>query len=485
MTKPILEVDAKGWKRIQSTIPKFRLLLELYQNAKDEPETRNISITIKQESRYAEFKVEDDGPGFADLKHAYVLFAPSAKLTNNKQSGFMNMGEKSVVVSCEELTIHTTSGMVVFDMTAGTREEYPRRKRTGGTVVTGRLKMSREEYDQTIEVLHTICLPAHINLTVNGESIQRRVPIRSFLAKLPTRVMLDGELVTRTVETEVELHLVKDYEKPMLYEMGIPVVDIDMKYSVNVLQKVPLTKDRDNVPPAFLQTLNVLVLNETHDLLQEADASDSWVRAAAADERVQPESIKRVMDLRFGKKRVAFSPVDLEANNRSVAEGFTLIHGRTLTTGERENAKKFDLLPNAHEVFPTPKPYSNDPNATPVEVVPRDQWTPGMHKVAEYAQWIAKRGMGCVICVRYVKAYNFSAAYGSRCLDFNIAGLGEAWFDKINQEVDALIIHELAHEYESNHLSENYYNSLCRVGAEMVQLVIEYPDMFRHFKGCK
>jgi hypothetical protein len=47
--------------------------------------------------------------GFDDLSHVYTLFAPSYKLDHPEKSGWMNLGEKMVVVGCKWLRIQTTS----------------------------------------------------------------------------------------------------------------------------------------------------------------------------------------------------------------------------------------------------------------------------------------------------------------------------------------------------------------------------------------
>jgi hypothetical protein len=51
--------------------------------------------------------------------------------------------------------------------------------------------------------------------------------------------------------------------------MGLPVVEIGEtggdKWHINAMQKVPIGKDRDNVPPAFLTAVRVRACgNDTH-----------------------------------------------------------------------------------------------------------------------------------------------------------------------------------------------------------------------------
>jgi len=41
------------------------------------------------------------------------------------------------------------------------------------------------------------------------------------------------------------------------------------------------------------------------------------------------------------------------------------------------------------------------------------------------------------------------------------------------------LIHEFGHHYSSDHLSEDYYRALCKVGARIVRLALTKPEMFQ------
>jgi hypothetical protein len=75
------------------------------------------------------------------------------------------------------------------------------------------------------------------------------------------------------------------------------------------------------------------------------------------------------------------------------------------------------------------------------------------------------------------------ASYGvSGGLIFNKMRLGNKWFERgINEEVDALLIHEFGHEYCGDHLSEEYYEALCILGARLKRLALDKPELFKPF----
>ena len=77
---------------------------------------------------------------------------------------------------------------------------------------------------------------------------------------------------------------------------------------------------------------------------------------------------------------------------------------------------------------------------------------------------------------------NFAACYGSRRLDFNLLRLGHRWFEQgATVAVDLLLIHEFGHETSGDHLSEDYYEALCLLGARMKRLALEKPEEVRRF----
>jgi hypothetical protein len=61
----------------------------------------------------------------------------------------------------------------------------------------------------------------------------------------------------RQRKTQVAIFEALPGPTPSLYEMGLPVVEMGNRWHVNVGQKLPLNRDRDNVKPAYLQAVRV------------------------------------------------------------------------------------------------------------------------------------------------------------------------------------------------------------------------------------
>jgi hypothetical protein len=233
-------------------------------------------------------------------------------------------------------------------------------------------------------------------------------------------------------------------------------------------QKVPLNVDRDNVTPAYLRALRTFVLNKTFEELRPQDATATWAREALGDSRVEPAAVVAAMDVMFGERRVSYDPSDSEANAQAVARGYTVVHGGSLSRDQWEQARRAEAIRPAGQVLPTPRPESSPDGVPPI---PENDWTPGMRRVARYAKAIGAELLGFEPEVEFFDVANgFAAWWGGRRLAFNLRVLGRRWFEQPNQElVDALLIHEFSHANPkaSNHLSHEFHDELCRLGARL------------------
>jgi hypothetical protein len=292
-------------------------------------------------------------------------------------------------------------------------------------------------------------LPDNVVVTFNGDRLLAREPLHTFEASLETLVAdSEGVMRPRARKTQVGVYEVLPDEVASLYEMGLPVVETGDKWHLNIGQKVPLNRDRNNVRPAFLRVVRTAVLNAMCERLSEEDANEEWVRVGTSHPDCTMEATTRVLDLRFTKKRAAYDVNDQEANKAWVAQGGTLVYGSTMSAQEWKNAKEAGAILPAGQHCPTAKPYSNDPNAKPVDVIRDENWTEGMRNIAAYAVFLARELMDVSLTVSAVHTKNnFSACYGSGQLDLNLLRLGHRFFEQgATEEVDRLLIHEFGHQ---------------------------------------
>src|SRR6185503_1889316 len=292
---PTFEVDKQGLAKILERRGKAFVITELWQNAVDEDNVTRIVIDLKRIGKYhAQLSVADDAPlGFTDLKHAYTLFAESYKKGNALKRGRFDLGEKLVIALCNYAHIITTKGTVVFE-NGGRRHSAV--TTDGGTEFVGRLPMTEEEYEACCREIRRLIVPMNVTTIFNGEELTRRVCLASFPARLLTEIADESGVLRRTPrDTTVELYLPRPSEKATIYEMGVPIVESGDQYHVNILQRVPLNMDRDNVTPGYLRDIRALALNNASDFMTAEEIKAPWVDDALEDDLTETEALKTVV----------------------------------------------------------------------------------------------------------------------------------------------------------------------------------------------
>jgi hypothetical protein len=96
--------------------------------------------------------------------------------------------------------------------------------------------------------------------------------------------------------------------------------------------------------------------------------------------------------------------------------------------------------------------------------------------------------MGFPVSVKYTneakwkdsEGHRVAATYGGRQIIWNLRSISL----KNKTAVFDVLIHELAHEYSSNHLSHVYYDALSRLGAKLSAYALEKPEEFKMFTSA-
>jgi hypothetical protein len=190
--------------------------------------------------------------------------------------------------------------------------------------------------------------------------------------------------------------------------------------------------------------------------------------------------LKIVVDARFGEDAVTYDLHDTEANKLSTAAGRTVVSGGSLSGDAWENVKRHGLLPAAGQVTPSHMSarWGTAPTYEPTEA---------MTRVANRMEMLARRLVGKTIRIGFINDSTASNAASHNpersLLTLNVGRLGKRWFEPEDasgwERIDALMIHELAHERASDHLSEAYYDALCDFGAKLARIARDEPALFR------
>lgn len=480
------EVDKEGLRKLQGRQgTRAFLIYELIQNAWDEATTQvTAKLTYEKKLKVACLTVEDDNPeGFRDLSHAYTLFAESSKKSDPEKRGRFNIGEKLILACSRTALVQTTKGTIVF-RPDGVRETHPD-KRAKGSMIAATIEMKQKEFDEIVKLVEKLIPPENVKTIFNDKVLQRPKEIKSFYASLPTEICDDeGRLKPTERKTKIVIYEPKDDFKAAIYEMGIPVVDLaEDKFWIDVQQKVPLNMDRTNVTPGYLRKLRTVVLNNTWDILQKDEASDTWVTEASSNKDCSKKAIHKVMDLKFGEKRVSYDPSDKEANSLAFSKGMNVVAGGALSKGQWDNAREAEAIKPAGQITPSPKPYSAD--GDPLILIPEAEWTPAMNKVVKFIQTVGSRIAGQEVNVQIANdpGLKTSATCGPDAnMVLNKQHLWNKWFEVFPSNMEnvvSLMIHELGHIYSSDHLSSRYHEALTMLAGRITVLALNEPELFR------
>lgn len=479
------EVDKEGLAKIQRRKGLAFIGYELVQNCLDTGAKRiEVKLVpIPNVPKVAIYVTDDDPDGFTNLSHAYTLFAESGKKGDPTKRGRFNLGEKLVLALCEEARVTSTKGAILFN--ARGRHVMAERQEKGTTFM-GVLRMTRDEMEEVRAALKLIIPPDTVEIVIDGEKLESRRPLVLFSSTLPTEIAdPDGYLKRTDRKTLVQVYE-RQGDVSRLYELGIPVVEIDLPWDVDISQKIPLNTDRDNVTPVAHKAICVAVVNAAHGFLKPGDATAPGVQEALSSPKIDDIAVHAILAHQQGEKRVVLDPRDAEANARAFQHGFTVIRGSAYSREQWEQIRRANAAPPSTAFFATPKPYSDDPNAPTAEVIPEDQWTPGMRNIADYARELGWRTIKKTISIRFenrfgaIDAANYNAATAALC--FNVGRLGYKWFDQgACEAVDELLIHELAHQF-GGHLTEEFDDGMARIGAMMKAIALREPEFFRKYE---
>jgi len=490
MKKSIFEVDVAGFRELQEGKPKWMIVRELLANALDE-EITNCLIKFSYGGRKATITVSDDSPeGFLDLADVFTLFKTTRKRSNPKVRGRFNLGEKQVICVADHFRVLSTKGGVEIDVLKGTRTML-RKKREAGSEVMVEVKMTRDEYKECIEYCKEILQPNGIDFMIlvdapyEDEScdITSKPFHKTFTAKLKTELKDEESGVMKTLSRETEVQIFKPEQtgdKTYIFELGIPICEIECDYSLNVMQKVPLSHDRDKVDVKYLKTLYGEVLNEVHEEIRTDQSSNLWVRDGFASDRASKESRQTVMTKRFGEKALIANPMDKRSMDEAISNNFNVVYGSEMSKEEWAKVREDDLLEATSQRFKTEV-------AEGKMVNPTDQ----QMKVAEFAKKVARDILQLTITTKFyespdadVKA-DFNAE--KSVLRFNVSHFADDSWEQvvggngkshIQQPMLDLLIHELGHS-AGWHYEHSYHDCLTKLGSKLALAVAHDPNYLK------
>lgn len=464
------QVDRSGLAAIARRRGMAFVITEPIQNAWDENTTEaHVTLEAVPGRSLVDITVTDDSPeGFADITDSFMMFRSSRKLADPEKRGRFNIGEKLLLATAITARVMTTSGSVIFDETGRRRG---RKKTEAGSILTARLKMTREELDKALAMARTLIPPEGITTYVNGEMLPKRTPVVTAEHRLDTEVRgEEGGFKFTTRKCEVRVYPTLEGETAHLYEMGIPIDELDCPWHVEVAQKVPMSVDRASVRYGYLTTIKRIAAEMMSDCMTAEVSRQGWVGTALCYME-DDEAVRAIVTTRFGEKAVTFDPSSPEANKRAVDQGYTLVHGGELSKSAWMTIRRAEALEPAGKVFATGVVETSS-DGTGIQSVPRGEWSKNMERLARYAgDFAAHVTENDTMQIEFYDdpMLDFYAFCGQGKISFNMGAskLNAAVLVNDQEVIDELLIHECAHAIGAgDHLSDKFHKACCRIGAK-------------------
>jgi hypothetical protein len=476
-----LEVDTKGFKKRVAWRGPLGVLTELISNALDENITFCDVIFEHVDRQTYRIRVEDDSlEGFRNLDESYTLYADSYKAGILDKRGRFNVGEKIAIVLCDDAKIESTTGTRIF-----LDKEVKRspKKLDKGTIFEATMRCTRNQYEDACAQVVKIIAPEGIKVTFNGRQIKRPRLVTVVTTTLPTIGLNDeGDLFKTSAKTEVAVYEPPEGSSGAIYELGVPVVNVDHPFIMDVRQKVPLSVDRNNVTPGYYRKLCGAVLDATANLLTEEQARSKGVTEGIASAQ-SDAAIKAVILKKHGKGSFVPDPGNREANGELFARGQHPVNPGTYDRETWDRIRDAKALPSASDLIPRrtvpPVPYT-------------DEVTHGMRQVAALAKLICDEVLHKPLRVQFSGNKNVTCSAqcgpekdGSVDLTFHVEILRRHWFSEkpvLCRENLDLIYHELGHHKGDQDCTRDHCNEVTHIAASVSVLLQTKPEVFETFK---
>ena len=396
----------------------------------------------------------------------------TAKRGQPTKRGRFNIGEKDVISVAIEAEVETVGHTVSFP-SAGSRK-CTTNSRDKGTMVKILMPWDGLQSEELIARLRCFRPPTNCRLFVNDLEVPPHPAIEIRSVTLPTVTQNGPNEPLRTTQRRTDIRFFEpvapDGEK-WIYEMGIPVQTINCPWDIDVMQKIPMSQQRNAVSEAYLNRIYAETLNTIHGMLEQDEFGSEWVKRAVEHPHIKSEAVKATVRGRYGSSKAVFATLDQDANRRASDNGYGVINPGGLSKREIKAFQEHAGVRDSSEVFPTPPP-------------PRTDYAPAPGSNEErFAEWVVEMAGYCHLAatVRYFREpsndrlADCSVSTATPILRFNTAHLDEEFFQPPYVSVRHwdLLLHELGHALsERSGHGEAWGEGVSKAGALIaVQMV--------------
>ncbi|HSE47235.1 MAG TPA: ATP-binding protein [Gemmatimonadales bacterium] len=465
-----IAVDADGGP------PTVRIFISPTSYARRDPETMTKRTAV-------ELIVEDNGPGIENPKDLRTVFS-TGKTDSFMLRGRMGQGFKEILCLCLEARIYSRQHTMHFHVDKGKRVCDVEKSGTRalkaffpGTQVVMHMPWEKKDIPRLVEYCHRLIPPAKTRVEVNNQVVTARTVAKSIPVKIDTELFQDGRWRRREREGVIDL-IAPAFpgEKPMIYEMGIPIQELDwtQDFHINVQMRVPMNPRRDAVAAGYFKDLYRQILPVLMPTLEAEELRDEWVSTAI--EEAPPELRKEVVTQAFGETAVRAVPSmgrhDWNSDAREM--GLEPINTALLPKGLREAA--METMRSAKDVELERREVVAR-SFTAAEDVTDD------YPITSFVAWLASQLVDMPVDVRVADdlvvrgAPAIAAWAGGGRMSLNQKYRDE-WIDPMTERFLGILVHECAHERAAHH-ADQFQDEVERLAGKLALYCLRYADEVR------
>jgi len=489
--KDWLEISTTGFAQRQADRKPEHLLKEVIQNALDA--TEEVGSTVKiwirpaklQRKNVVELIVEDNGPGIDDPANLRTVFS-TGKTDSFLLRGRLGQGFKEILCLCLKADIASRDHRMRFFVEKGERvcdvDSSPKASQGvgyfPGTSVAMWMPWPLDSIPALVQYVGSLIIPEGRQVWLNDQRLGERKAEYTIDVTLKTELFQDGKWVRRERPGKVELVkplFTEIKEEPMIFEMGIPVQDIEwtQPYHVNVLMRIPMNPRRDAVAAGYLKDVYRQILPTLMPKLEPEQLRDEWVSLAV--EEADADLRKEIVTTAFGDDAVRAVPSmgrhDWNSDAREM--GLKPIDTALLPKGLRDAAQ--EILPSSREAELQRRETVNV--AFNLGADKQDRQSAKDQPLKAFIAWLAGELVGMPVDVRItpeliIRGQLATAAWaeGGR-LTLNGA-VRSAWQDPMSEGFLGLLVHEVAHENAGHH-GDDFRREVERMAGKLARFCLD------------
>lgn len=481
-TEGWLSISTEGFASMNAARPPEHLVKELLQNSLDSipigyPGRIYLSYGVREGHFFVECK--DNGTGISDLSDLRVVYLTS-KTDSHLKRGRFGRGFKEALCIAEEAVVISRCQKIQFLYENEQRitkiddlETYCFK----GTLVSMKMPWSIETSEVLDKYFRTFLVPEGTQVFINDKVIESRSSKYNVESKLPTEIYhFEGQNWKKPVrKTVIKLIPIIDDEAAKIYEMGIPVADVEwgLPFHCDVQQRIPMNPNRDAVASGYAKKLHISCLPVVLPHMDEDMVKQDWVGIAGV--KCHEEVQKLVIEKAFGKNIARSVP---KRGARQFDEDARELDIEIISTSQTSGGFREMLK----EHVPTSKTVVEEDEIREAEQVAAQGFrTEEVNENGDRKAWIAKHGgekrvdrclnFSIWLCQQLVNSYPLSLPKVSGKLALNSSERGKRfyahwsenntltlaldeecfWKEPFGAQSLEILIHEAAHAMNMHH----------------------------------